>query len=467
VLAIYAASGERLVENALAYFRVPTSAVEHVWPLVDLVIVTLGCLWLIKFYKRQRIKCYPSTFIYVFNMPEASNPIGKTSVVGYGYIVPDIKKGDIVVRGASFHWRDGVLGQRTGFTSTSVRGSDDHDDGPICHIFFDINEEDRPTRHYSHGILQFQLVPNGGTDSTKDAYAAYLESYKKKAELQNVVFRARGYAEWLCAECASEAFICQTLRETGKVLLAKLDALCDKTPRPTLWKKNPLMASERANVWKHDIPTPQSAILNEILYPYIERYLNSVLKLFGLDASTIEEFQALVLRKAQSEDTLVGYEKALKGGLVGQGRKADAALNQRAEIIYNEIKGFFVGDSLLDIGCGNGLISKLAETLFERVRVMDVVDYVPKAFNLDFTLYTEGQAFPIDETFDTVLLLTVLHHATAPVEMLKLAWGATRKRLIIIESVVGVRAAQSAAKYELLDVSDEHQIAFAAFVDWF
>jgi hypothetical protein len=41
------------------------------------------------------------------------------------------------------------------------------------------------------------------------------------------------------------------------------------------------------------------------------------------------------------------------------------------------------------------------------------------------------------------------------------------KRIIIIESVIGIHHAFENAKYELLALSDEKQIAYAAFVDWF
>jgi hypothetical protein len=50
---------------------------------------------------------------------------------------------------------------------------------------------------------------------------------------------------------------------------------------------------------------------------------------------------------------------------------------------------------------------------------------------------------------------------------LKMAWAATRKRLIIIESVVGVHKAEPPVRYDLANASDENQIAYAAFVDWF
>jgi hypothetical protein len=48
-----------------------------------------------------------------------------------------------------------------------------------------------------------------------------------------------------------------------------------------------------------------------------------------------------------------------------------------------------------------------------------------------------------------------------------LASEATKQRLIIIESVVGVHTEKPNVKYDLLNLSDENQIAYAAFIDWF
>jgi hypothetical protein len=58
-----------------------------------------------------------------------------------------------------------------------------------------------------------------------------------------------------------------------------------------------------------------------------------------------------------------------------------------------------------------------------------------------------------------VLLLVVLHHSRNPEELLDLAWAATRKRLIIIESVVGVHKLESKVKYDLVALTDKEQFA--------
>jgi hypothetical protein len=257
------------------------------------------------------------------------------------------------------------------------------------------------------------------------------------------------------------------LQQRGETLFANLGFMKNLTPPPGLWVANKPMSSNKANIWKHDIPTPQSVVLNDDLRPFIEGYLYKVLTLFGLEDSAARKFLALAQQKARNDDAVAAYEWELKAGLLRTGLREDKPLNERAAIIFGEIKPFLVGDSLLDVGCGNGLISSLARSHFKQVQLLDVVKYVPIALNLSFKPYTEGQPLPINEQFDTVLLLTVLHHSTAPVELLKLAWGATKRRLIIIESVVGGHNVEPAVKYELAKFSNEYQIAFAAFVDWF
>src|SRR5438270_12985593 len=79
----YAAWGQTLAVRLLTALRVNTTFLSNFWPLVDISVTTLGCLLLLACYKSLRVGCYPSTFLYCFKMPEASNPSGKSQVVGY------------------------------------------------------------------------------------------------------------------------------------------------------------------------------------------------------------------------------------------------------------------------------------------------------------------------------------------------------------------------------------------------
>jgi 2-polyprenyl-3-methyl-5-hydroxy-6-metoxy-1,4-benzoquinol methylase len=231
------------------------------------------------------------------------------------------------------------------------------------------------------------------------------------------------------------------------------------------------MHSNKTNIWGHHIPTPQSVILDPQVSGHISRLLTKVLTLVGLDDASIERFKSIAIQKAKYDQngSALEYEQHLKAALVGEINisKMDAALIGRANIVHREILPTLKGDSLLDIGCGNGLIANLAKDLFKHVLLLDVVPYISNQLKLPFVLYKEGAPLPVDELYDTVLLLTVLHHSNDPIGLLKLAWAATKQRLLIIESVVGVHHVEPQVNYELVNLSDRDQIAYAAFVDWF
>ena len=464
LLGIYGGVGQNIANVLPVHFR-------GFWPIIDVAVLTGGCLLLIRSYKRLRVGCYPSTFIYCFAMPEASNPDGKSHVIGYCNIRPDMENGEVIAEGASYFWENGQLDfdSVVGFRSTLVRGTKQEDGNTTCHIQFNINSGDSAKRFYRHGLLQFQLVPNTAFDTDKDTYAGSLRStHSREVELQEMEVRARGYAELHSKGPVKRNEIETELSQSGDILLARLKALAKLKPRPPLWTDEPRPIN-KINSWGHHIPTPQSVILDEEMVPYIDRVLQKILALNGLKNEEIDKFKKVAREKAKTISLLGEYERELKIALLSRVRRAkqDAALFERAKIIYGQIKPFLVGDTLLDIGCGNGIIGKLATPHFKKVQLLDVVKYVPDALELPYLEYKEGHPLPVQEKYDTVLLLTVLHHSSDPVELLKMAWEVTNKTLIIIESVVGVHQVAPNIQYELADLSDKHQIAYAAFIDWF
>ena len=465
---VAATSGvEELVVRANKDYELITRVV---WAVAEIVIVTLGCVAIIRYYKNKQIGCYPTTFLYCFVLPEASNPDGERQVVGYCSVEPDIEQGELEVRGASFFWENDELNadSRVRFASTDVTGSKE-DKETTCHVRFRINEADSSKRFYKHGLLQFRLDKTSGLSLTRDGRAA--DQYAGLLEAPDVGVRFRGYAEWLGKGSQSEHDVLAELKARGGGLVDSFQALLKASPQPTLWDG---MVGEcmLTNVWGHQIPTPQSVVLNEPLRPYIDRVLSKMLSLAGLDDAAIAQFKDRARKKAILDryDTRVAYERHLKAGLIGMisQAKLNTALTKRAELVRQQITPFLAGDSLLDIGCGNGMISYLVRDHFSRVQLLDVVDYLPKQLKLPFDLYKEGERLPLaGQKFDTVLLLTVLHHSNNPAELLKLAWDATAKNLIIIESVIGVHDDEPGVTYELASAPEELQIGFAAFIDWF
>jgi 2-polyprenyl-3-methyl-5-hydroxy-6-metoxy-1,4-benzoquinol methylase len=117
----------------------------------------------------------------------------------------------------------------------------------------------------------------------------------------------------------------------------------------------------------------------------------------------------------------LAFERAVKRKLVAKcdRTKMNLAIRERSSIVYEEIKSYFQGQTLLDVGCGNGFIGQLAKRHFREVQLLDIVNYLSPEVKLPFLLYREGQKLPVERAYDTVFLLTVLHHSNDPLALLK------------------------------------------------
>ena len=222
------------------------------------------------------------------------------------------------------------------------------------------------------------------------------------------------------------------------------------------------------NAWNHEIPPPEVAICNSRIRPQIENLLLRVADLLGLTPIAKSDAVESAFRLAERVRDSYEFEQALKQKLVARSDLSHmhAAIRARSTTVFNEVSKQFVGTSLLDVGCGNGLVSELSKPNFAEIQLLDVMNYLSEEVDLPFVNYEEGCTFPITKTYDTVLLLTVLHHSSDPQLLLSEAWKATAKRLIIIESVFGVHTPDPGGHYDLVSFSESDQIAFAVVVDW-
>ncbi len=90
------------------------------------------------------------------------------------------------------------------------------------------------------------------------------------------------------------------------------------------------------------------------------------------------------------------------------------------------------GDRVLDIGAGGGWIAKrLQDSLGAKVTLLDVADM--NRADLPLQVY-DGKHIPFpDASFDTSLLLFVLHHCKDPLQVLAEAARVSARRVIIFE----------------------------------
>jgi SAM-dependent methyltransferase len=146
-------------------------------------------------------------------------------------------------------------------------------------------------------------------------------------------------------------------------------------------------------------------------------------------------------------------------------------LSRRAELIHNQIREHVVGPRVLDLGCGDGLVASRVANQGYEVHMADIVDYRAPSVLLPFTMTIEGEPIPYDSnSFDTVLLLTVLHHANCPLQVFGESLRVSRNRIVVIESVFGVQSADAPGgdrRAQAFAALGDSQVQFLAFVDWF
>ena len=132
-------------------------------------------------------------------------------------------------------------------------------------------------------------------------------------------------------------------------------------------------------------------------------------------------------------------------------KETKPAINERSQKNFCKIKDFILGDRILDLGAGDGLLAKqIASRMKKDVVLVDVVDY--NFTKLPLLLYAQDGIIPLgDKSVDTTICYAVLHHSDDPVHVLKEATRVTSKRLILLEGYI----------------EKEGILITNAFIDWY
>jgi SAM-dependent methyltransferase len=222
------------------------------------------------------------------------------------------------------------------------------------------------------------------------------------------------------------------------------------------------------NFWNHPITTPLDALKHDFLPEPLRHGARRIFKEFLLPEVEIEELihQVWDVSRDPSPEALDRRLQKLLIGKLDEG-KTRRLLDLRAHHVAKQLRPFLIGDSLLDVGTGDGMVASNIQSHFKRHFLVDVINYLDPRVRLPFQQYAEGAAIPCaDNSFDTTILTNVLHHSLDPMRLLRESIRVTRRRLIIIESVYADedRLGQSEIPFSL---PAGQQFIYTSFFDWF
>jgi SAM-dependent methyltransferase len=199
------------------------------------------------------------------------------------------------------------------------------------------------------------------------------------------------------------------------------------------------------NAFNQEIPPVNQLLADKKINQFVGKTLVNVLNFLEIrDAQKLVE---TTLDKAARYKSLSAYEREVH--LIFDEKRITqripAKLSDRAEIIFEQIKDFLQGHDVLDLGCGDGKVGEMiAKEQSRQVVLADIYEHGHiSTTDLPFSLIKKNKQLPFRaDSFDTTLLLTVLHHSDDPLAVLKEAKRVTRTngRIIVIESVYGIKA---------------------------
>ncbi|MFH1977980.1 MAG: methyltransferase domain-containing protein [Candidatus Aenigmatarchaeota archaeon] len=175
----------------------------------------------------------------------------------------------------------------------------------------------------------------------------------------------------------------------------------------------------------------------------IRDMISPILHHLGISPTKTEKIIDECLTLAKKYSSIVEYEKSAHEILEREGvtKEIPKKLDNRAQIMYSQVKDFVLKGSILDLGCGDGRLGELLSKNF-KVILSDVYEhsYVKKTV-LQFKLFGSTDDIPFeDDSFENTLDLTVFHHSDVPIKTLKESHRVTKNngRVLVIESVYGV-----------------------------
>jgi SAM-dependent methyltransferase len=153
--------------------------------------------------------------------------------------------------------------------------------------------------------------------------------------------------------------------------------------------------------------------------------------------------------------------------------------NERVDYLFSNIGKYVLDPSrnLADIGTGLGFVAKRIAEHNVPLVTTDIKDFRNDiAKDLDFYHCTQNEPLPFpDKSYDTSLLIAVLHHSEDPLNLFKEVDRITKDRLVIIESIYDLtnddlpknRLPECKEYYDAFEkLNPEQRYMYGTFFDW-
>ena len=217
----------------------------------------------------------------------------------------------------------------------------------------------------------------------------------------------------------------------------------------------------KTNVFWQEYPEPAEILQDPELEAVIKGTLKEMFEYFELsnpDGAVLE-----ILHNAKKPQSINSYESTSNDILVQHGLRGTLREKRasRSKLVYEQLRPYLIGSSILDLGCGDGNIGALVSG--KQVTLADIYRHTNVGnTKLPFVLLRQGVGLPFrDNEFDCTMMTAVLHHSDDPEQLLREAYRVTKDRVIVIETVYGL------AKEDFKDLDVEQQRKFTIFFDHF
>lgn len=258
-------------------------------------------------------------------------------------------------------------------------------------------------------------------------------------------------------------------------------------------RERPAIATvPRQNAFGHPLASLPAVLQDREVFSLARDILSHEARLVGGTADKAAIERLLLDLKLRADWSVDANLRARFREIMGGDRGFSQIRDLRVRDILAVFDRFVVGPALgpsgraIDLGCGHGLVAEGLRRrcpAVEELTYADIVDYRDESLRGEpFVLLPERGRLPFeDRSFDSVLLVTVLHHAIDPISLLGEAVRICRGRVYIMESLVGVRSNSRTAlplegpvwseygafERQFASMSIRQQAYHASLQDWF